>query len=108
MSLSTEEQLLKLVPLVRWLIVGAVGMGAWVATIELRAAIVPEHEHRLNQMDVWRAETLANRYTSAEANRLQTTLAEALANHDKRISRNEDTLAMIKDVLVRLERKIQP
>jgi len=108
MSQSTEQQLLKLVPLIRWLLVGAAAIAGWVTAIEFRTQSIQRHEERLNAQDVWRAEELGSRYTSQEAARQVALNNDALNSHDKRITRNEDTLTMIKDLLIKINDKISP
>ncbi|WP_395734393.1 hypothetical protein [Prosthecobacter sp.] len=115
MSATTEDKLLKLVPLVQWLIAGAVliagGLVAgamWVSSIDSRTELVPQHDKALIEINQWRAATDGSRYTSSEANKLQTALTAALNAQDKRITRSEDALTSIKELLQKIDRKLDP
>lgn len=100
--------LVKLVPLVKGLLVGAACLGVWVTTIELRTRSVEQHEHELNAIQLWKASTESSRYTATEANKAAQAVAELLNAHDKRIQRIEDAHISISQTLTRIEHKLEP
>ena len=100
--------LVKLVPLVKSLLVGACLLGVWVTTIELRTHEVSNHENDLQELKLWKASTDANRYTSSDANKMFQAITESLSAQDKRTQRLEDAHVTILQTLSRIEKKLDP
>lgn len=102
---------------ITFFIVTVFGFGGWVATLEYRqsrtaadiaahTASLSAHTESLNAGALWRAEANANRFTTADYNRNSALLQEQLLNHDKRLTRTEDTLGRLEASMLRLETKL--
>ena len=107
---ATVRSLKGIVPYVWILICGAFALGGWVATLEFRTQVqsgfISEHDSSLKHLELWRAETSANRFTSGDAAKLMTALTEVQVAQDKRIQRVEDSMARINVVLDKIEDKL--
>lgn len=99
------------------LLVGAFFLGGWVATIQigqlnlgkdvLDAQIsVKNHGTELNRIGIWQAGIEGSKYTSLDANRDKSQLQQQLVEHDKRLTRIEDSISRIEKGIERIEAKI--
>lgn len=99
--------LVKLVPLVKSLLVGACALAIWVTTIELRTQTVSHHEAAIHEIKLWKATTDASRYTSSDAHKMADAMAQSTSAHDKRLQRLEDAHLAILQTLARIEKKLE-
>ena len=99
------------------LLVGAFFLGGWVATIQigqlnlgkdvLDAQIsVKNHGTELNRIGIWQAGIEGSKYTSLDANRDKSQLQQQIVEHDKRLTRIEDSISRIEKGIERIEAKI--
>lgn len=99
------------------LLVGAFFLGGWVATIQigqlnlgkdvLDAQIsVKNHGTELNRIGIWQAGIEGSKYTSLDANRDKSQLQQQLVEHDKRLTRIEDSISRIEKGIERIEARI--
>ena len=92
------------------LLAGAFGLGVWVATLEWRQGVlmqdVDSHDKTLSEFNMWRAETNGSRFTSQDYVKASANLQEALINHDKRLTRTEDTMLRLEKAMDRIELKL--
>ena len=104
----------KLVKLGWGLLGSAFLLGIWVATLELRVESSVKNieiisadskliAKSLNEIDLWRAATEANRFTAKNATDALSPLYDTLNNQDKRITRLENTQDSISKSLERIE-----
>lgn len=117
MSDTTEEQLLKLVPLVRWLLGGALTIGLWVGTLEMRQSAyantqaetsiaIKNHGAEINRIILWQAEKLSNLYTASEALRDDKITQLKINELDKRQAHIEDAALRLEKAVERIEDKL--
>lgn len=119
--MSTEEKFLEVESLLnRFLKLGwgslitfvliAFSAGTWIASLEIRAQeateqlVEMEKDHRA--FESFKAETTSNRYTAADHNKFSTGIQELQNQHDKRITRIEDSLTSVNKSLDRIEGKL--
>lgn len=97
------DAITKMVPLMRWLLIGACGVGAWTALIQYQVkwlmTSVEDQQKAVRHVELWRAETNGNRYTSADHNDYARIVQEYQANQDKRLTRLEDQFTTISESL---------
>lgn len=116
-QLEQFQKLGTLINVGKALIVGAFIMGGWVTTLEMRTsrtvsalekqtAIVEKNAGKLTEIDLWRAETAGNRFTINDYTRANTVTQEQLTQHDKRLTRTEDSLIRLELALGRVENKL--
>lgn len=96
---------------VKTLVIGAFGIGVWVASHELRqqdlSEISQRQQDKMHAIELWREKTESNRFTSKDAAEMMNNLMSAAAAQDKRLQRVEDSNTVIKESLQRIENKIQ-
>lgn len=99
------------------LLVGAFFMGGWVATIQIgqlnlgkdvvdAQISVKNHGTELNRIGIWQAGIEVSKYTSLDANRDKSQLQQQIVEHDKRLTRIEDSISRIEKGIERIEVKI--
>lgn len=105
-QLELESTIMKLIPWLRMLIIGAFGLGGWVATLEYRQHQRQGDSTRVAELEKWRERTDANRYTMIDASKLAESLSSTFNALDKRVTRNEDAVQRISSALNRIEEKL--
>lgn len=99
------------------LLVGAFFLGGWVATIQIGQLHLGEdvvdmqigvksHGTELNRIGIWQAGIEGSKYTSLDANRDKSQLQQQLVEHDKRLTRIEDSISRIEKGIERIEARI--
>ena len=99
------------------LLVGAFFLGGWVATIQIGQLHlgkdvvdmqigVKNQGTELNRIGIWQAGIEGSKYTSLDANRDKSQLQQQLVEHDKRLTRIEDSISRIEKGIERIEVKI--
>jgi hypothetical protein len=117
-DLETKLQVLsKLVTLGWTLLTGAFILGVWVATLELRTETAGKNIESVNatakmnntliqEINLWRASTEANRWTIQQQTTSMLPIYDSMNAHDKRIQRLEDGQISISKALDRIENKL--
>jgi len=109
-----EQQIKKLLNIsVTALIAGvtaAFTFGGWCATLEIRArestAHIEESKTVRQGYEIFRATTEANRYTATDAVRQSIAVQTSISEHDKRVTRLEDSMVAVTKSLGRIEDKL--
>lgn len=112
-----EKRLRQLIPVLWFLIVGAFGMGGWLATVEYRHRetdeIAKKTRDEIGSFSLWKERTEASRFESKDGIKLQTTMNESVTavnnlinQQDKRIQKLETANEYIQGSLARIENKL--
>ena len=111
-DLSELSSLKRLAPLIRWLLFGAFAIAVWVTTndISIRKLnrLAEQHQHAIQENEIWRATSESSRYTSQEAAALNKVVLESFNAHDKRLQRLEDAGIQVQRSLDRIEQALLP
>lgn len=83
-----------------------IALGAWFGNQVWEGQ--KEISKNITDIREWRAEMTGSRFTAMDAGRLTISLQEQLAQHDKRITRVEDTLSRVDQTLSRIDSKLKP
>ena len=112
-----EKQLKLLIPLGWALLVGAFGMGGWLATVEYRhrgtEKVAEENKVKVGQFEIWKASTEASRFNTKDGMGLQREFTQGFATiqdlanqQDRRIQKLESSNEFIKESLKRIETEL--
>lgn len=108
---SDLEALSKLGGWIKALVVGGVTIGIWLGLMEFRqqsdTAAIIELQHRSQEFALWKAEQTGNRYTSVDHNKYATEAASVAATQDKRVTRLEDAIGVVKDELLWIKQNLR-
>ena len=92
------------------LLVGAFGLGVWVATLEFRTGetevIANESARTIDEMRLWKAETISSRFTLQDFMKANQLTVEQANIMDKRTAHLEDDFARIEKTLERIDAKL--
>jgi len=103
---SLNRKLKQLIPLMWAILAGAFGVGGWVASLEWRMRDNDKTKAAVSEIQLWKASTDGNRFTSQEGHSLANGLSEKIVFNDKRIQRTEDAIIVVKEALGRIEKKL--
>jgi hypothetical protein len=118
-DLESKLKVLDLVVKLGWgLIAGAFAIGVWVATLEIRQSgfsgflhehdlSIRNHGTELNRVSIWQAGMEGTKYTASDASRDRQSMQQQLTEHDKRLTRIEDSTNSISKGVERIEQKLQ-
>jgi hypothetical protein len=118
-DIATRLEVLDRIIRLGWsLLAASFFIGVWVTTLELRAqnlnkvdmelmSHVKTEETAIENLQIWKASTDANRYTSQQANTSFNVINESINAEDKRIQRLEDYYQNILKSLDRMETKLE-
>jgi len=91
-------------------VIAAFGFGGWCATLEIRARESTTHieESKVIRRDyeTFRTVSEQNRYTATDAVRQSLVVQASLTEHDKRVTRLEDSVTQVKNSLGRIEDRL--
>lgn len=108
---SDLEALSKLGGWIKALVIGGVMIGSWVGVMEFRQETTSTEilalQRQAQEFDRWKERQTGNLYTSVDHNKYAIETASQAATQDKRVTRLEDAIGVVKDELTWIKQNLR-